>query len=383
MLNAQAQDVSTTALNEFIEFQSTCNFISYSPNGEFMSETFITLDNMHNSTKNFYTNTFLSSLPANFFSTAKTKRIESSPILIVNNKLFLHKIEKKDWEDIIAKLGKKLTTCALKTKNLKAPPVISVLTEGEYQKLESTILETYISNLKKRLVELQESINNTQKWINTLDAYGKKYGYSKKDLADKAKAQQYIVDYKKLLDEGNVNLEVALTRELTVKDELGSFLAPNKINLLYAERFDMRPNVYVETVIHEQYHYESAKSNLFLPTFFEEGLTQIFTLQTLAESSLPIELTSYPLPVFVIQQMTNKIPLEIWEKIYFSKDIDLLESSINTAFGNDFYSSNKDALELLTYDFSLKSLEKANDFSKVIGGRTLSQEEFYNYSGQK
>jgi hypothetical protein len=378
-INDAVENSDSAAIITFIESQPTCDFISYSVNGELAQDLFIA----QQKESSFYTDVYLKNVSPELFKTKQSTALNESSIVIINNRLYIQQIEKDTWTKIVPKLGTKLATCAMTSKKLKAQPQYAILTEQEYVAKETKQLETYINDVKKQIEQLQKSITITETWLNSIVAYADRYGYSAQSLADKKTAERYLADYNNSLKTAQNYIAQATSREFTVQDELGNYLPPSAITLLYSPDFDKTPNVYVETLIHEHLHYESNTYGKGLPNFFEEGLTQIFTLQTLRASRLPVTWTSYPVPVFIIQQMTDKIPLTTWEKIYYTKDVQLLETTIDAAYGKKFYADNLGILESTTFDYSLKALQIANGFSEKIGGRYLPDEEFLSYTGVK
>ncbi len=129
-------------------------------------------------------------------------------------------------------------------------------------------------------------------------------------------------------------------------------------------------------VVHESLHYYAdVDDRVGLDKFFFEGFTEYLALKALGYSdSKMLEVSGYPMHVEVIAMLAEKIPLSTIEKINFTQDSALFESTFRQYFPTTDYKSFMDlADEINTSWFT--SPQKVNssyvDDPLVLQARTL------------
>ena len=167
---------------------------------------------------------------------------------------------------------------------------------------------------------------------------------------------------------------MAIASKEDIPFELGVFDPPNSIKIAIDSTKIETLADYFSTVVHEYFHYTSYISEeKTLPTFFEEGLTEYFARKAVKDD-MGIETNEgYPLIVKVIERMTEKIPEKDLENIYFTKDSDLLATTLDNAFGKNFSKDNELYFELISYIPSKDALEITNKLLDKIGVQELTE----------
>lgn len=177
--------------------------------------------------------------------------------------------------------------------------------------------------------------------------------------------------------------EMAIASKDDIPYELGVFAPPNNIKIAIDSTDTETLADYFGTVIHEYYHYTSyISSEKSLPTFFEEGLTEYFARKAVKDD-MGIETNEgYPLIVKVIERMMDKIPEKDFQNIYFTKDSDLLVTTLDNAFGKNFSKDNELYFEYISYIPSKDALEITNKLLDKIGATEITEDDLFSKSSK-
>ena len=176
---------------------------------------------------------------------------------------------------------------------------------------------------------------------------------------------------------------MAIASKDDIPYELGVFAPPNNIKIAIDSTDTETLADYFGTVIHEYYHYTSyISSEKSLPTFFEEGLTEYFARKAVKDD-MGIETNEgYPLIVKVIERMMDKIPEKDFQNIYFTKDNDLLVTTLDNAFGKNFSKDNELYFEYISYIPSKDALEITNKLLDKIGATEITEDDLFSKSSK-
>ncbi len=214
--------------------------------------------------------------------------------------------------------------------------------------------------------EIDQYNNNAADWRVQL-------GSDQNELAMYSEIKKIIKLYKNMADSSKEDIPF----------ELGVFDPPNNIKVaIDATKVDNLAD-YFATVVHEYYHYTSYISDeKQLPTFFEEGLTEYFARKAVKDD-IGIETNEgYPLIEGVIKRFMEKIPEKEFQDIYFTKDNDLLEKTLDDAYGKDFYKNNEIYFDYISYIPTDKALEITNNLLDKIGASKLTKDDLLSRSSQ-
>jgi hypothetical protein len=159
--------------------------------------------------------------------------------------------------------------------------------------------------------------------------------------------------------------------------ELGLFSDPSTIRIVLDTTSSKSIQEYLETLVHESLHYQSyvSQDRKLSTSFFEEGLTEYFSRQVLAQNLGMQVNIGYPLVTKLISQMMKKIPEQEFERIYLTKDESRLEAVLNSAYGSTFYSDTVFYFTALFYAPPADALKTANVIMSRIGGGLLAEKD--------
>lgn len=155
--------------------------------------------------------------------------------------------------------------------------------------------------------------------------------------------------------------------------ELGAFVGPSTIALVMDSVSPNTIAVYLETLVHENLHYQSYISDeRTLNRFFEEGLTEYFARRVMEKAYRVRLAVGYPVLTKVIDQMATKIPEKEFEDIYFTKDASKLEQVIDAAYGKGFYKASQNLFLAVSYASPDQAVPIANTLLEKLGGHPLT-----------
>ena len=127
-------------------------------------------------------------------------------------------------------------------------------------------------------------------------------------------------------------------QKLAEVTEWGVFYEPSSIYIISQDEFDYYPSEYFHILLHEYLHFKSYNGTKELSIFFEEGLTEYFSLKALETDDQWI---FYADAIVIIEKITERISEDdLWE-IYISKDEDLLEQRLDYVYGDGFYEKHQ------------------------------------------
>ncbi|WKZ29826.1 MAG: hypothetical protein QY314_03380 [Candidatus Dojkabacteria bacterium] len=250
---------------------------------------------------------------------------------VFQDTLFLLKTPPEMLQPLAAPLAQKLITCEFDNFPTKSFPQAQILREDEYIDYINTQLTSLLKQQEQYITEADKTIRELTTWI----AQMKRNRYSSRLITEAENAlKEWQAHKQKLLSDK----EEIQARIKAPAQEVGHFFPPDKISVKFLAGRD--GYLTVSTLVHEYLHYTSDTQNHYLDRFFEEGLTQYFTLKIMSRYQTYPTTTTYSLPVFTILSL-DKIAPEAWEEIYLSKDAGLLERELDTHYGEGFYKTSK------------------------------------------
>jgi hypothetical protein len=382
-------------------------------------------------TENFYGAHILPSIPS--FVVLPTKKIAST--LLLDNTLIFSEINQSDLEKISPIIGYQLIQHYFPTRYIKAYPKILTMDLAEYEKYRIADFnkkaasinndfkknELNISSGSAAIKEDNDNISHFQNLVKTTYSQKNKQlsqciseGYYDNGIFKKLNSREYcqkqvlglddiILNTNRQLDKVTQKLQYDQTQldtaryfadifkaeiELTklsaknIPHELGSFVPNNTIKIVIDNKSSHAVADYFETAIHEYLHYASYSDAKTLQTgFFEEGLTEYFARQTILNFLSTNTNLGYPVFVKIISKMTNRIAENEFADIYFSKDEQKLESTLDRVYGDNFYKNNLLLLETLQFTTDSKQILKiANKIMDNIGENHLKETDLVSNS---
>jgi hypothetical protein len=204
------------------------------------------------------------------------------------------------------------------------------------------------------------------------------------DWRDQLQSDQYELSvYEEIKEIIEIYDAMAVASKEDIPFELGIFNPPNSIKIAIDSTKIETLADYFSTVVHEYFHYTSYISDeKSLPTFFEEGLTEYFAREAII-NNMGIETNEgYPLIVKVVERMMEKISEKDFQNIYFTKDINLLSTTLDNAFGKDFSKDNALYFEFISYLPPKDALEITNKMLDKIGIQELTEEDLLSKNSE-
>ena len=344
-------------------------------------------------------------------------------LLMFEDKLLFRNIDKDDVKEISPDLGKLLVMDYLKGRYVKDKPSVSVLGRQEFLQLREKQINSDIEKIDDSIIQIKnniEMLNNRIEKSNQMiksnedglltsissrdveysmcltagytGYYGEFYRFytdqyctNRKNYWDivMAEYQKNINDWKQELEKNQNLLSINLETEKMFEDrkvfwagqkestifELGIFYPPNNITIAIDYTSNEKLPVYLSTLVHEYFHYTSYVSEeRDLPRFFDEGLTDYFSKKTYKSDPL----IGYPVIVAVITQIAEKIPEDILQKIYLTKDKPGLVYLLNKNYGDNFYKDYEVYFDYLPYLDIEYQIKVADDIMSRIGGSKIT-----------
>lgn len=391
----------------------------------------IAIAKVSSGTDSFYGDVVLSNIPKVLIIPVKK---DVPNLLLLDNSLIVNKINLNDLQKLSPLIGKLVLENYFSTRSIKAYPKINVLDEKGYkvfrkedaeQKIakiisESEKMEDSIASVSADIDETNEEIEinkdslfsileerddeynaclnegtydesnnfipeNTRndcqpildRWENQYvneENTGKTLSKNLEDYQNKLKTYEYWDNFFKAQEElSDFSAE-------NIPSELGLFIPDNQLKVVLLKTDGKDVPYYFTTLIHEYLHYASYTPGKRLESsFFEEGLTEYFARQAI-KGSMNVEINQgYPIAYKIIKQITNRIPEVDLEDIYFSKDQEKLEETLDLAYGDDFYKENIIFFETLMYvGDNDDALEIANKIIENIDGDPLTESDIYS-----
>jgi hypothetical protein len=427
-INPQAADIvsSRNAIVEKLRRAETLPDIKISTNGQ--SGELIIAAASATGNDSFYGKFIIPSIPGFFIIPVKG---QNSGMVLTNNTLIIKKADSSDIKSISPLIGYLLIKKYFTTRSIKHFPQVELMNDAQY-------LESRKADAKENLADIDKQIKDTSAKIasdeasidiikNQIEASQENGDVLKEDRnkqytkclntgsyvengvfkrtftvsecqdlvikADQAinrsvlgtetlnkkleEAQGELTGYKYYSDFFKAQRELVQGLSLNIPHETGVFKAPNEIKMLFKIKDAHALGDFFETMAHEYLHYASYNGKTKLPDlFFEEGLTEYFARQAIKDGLKLDTNLGYPAQVKIITQMTNIIPESELMDVYFSKDINLLTSTLDNVYGDGFYENNKILFATLQYSSNPnETLKLANQIMKKINGPVLKLED--------
>lgn len=381
----------------------------------------------------FYKKNILPSLPKFVFSTIKNP---GASVFLYQNYLVIKIIDKDAIQSISPLISKKIVQKYFDTKYIRDEPSVNVISRQDYLKYRDdqfnqklAEIQSAIDEIKKqirfvnsKIVEAKSSISTLQGYIvlNSQyrdDEYNKcvsatytYYGYYSNftyrvnsdaycnSLRNNREAQN--AGYQSSIDQYNKNLKYYQGQAYNLNEnfsdldsygkfveqsksstsyELGLFEPPDSVKVVLESTSNKAVGDYFATLTHEYMHYTSYISEeRTLPQFFEEGLTEYLSRNAIKESLKISTNLGYPLVTKVIEALSIKIDKSVLSEIYFTKNLDLLTSTLDNIYGKNFYKDTEAFFTLIPYLPSDQALKLANNIMYRIEGPTLTEKDLYS-----
>lgn len=384
-------------------------------------------------TSEFYNKNLLNNLPHNFFAIIKNP---NSPIFFYKNYLVIKTIDKDSIQKISPIVSKKIIEKYFDTKYIRNEPKVEVISRQDYLKYRDDQfneqlkkIQDLIDEIKKqirfvnsKIAEAKSSISTLQEYISLNSRYRDEeynkcvsetytfYGYYSNytyrvysdqycnQLRNNRNAQNQ--EYQNSIDQNIKNLNYyqsqaySLNQDFSDLDnyssfiesaksqtpyELGLFEPPESVKIVLESTSNKAIGDYFATLTHEYLHYTSYVSEeRSLPLFFEEGFTELLSRNSIRESLKISTNIGYPLITKIMDVISSKIDKNTLSQIYFTKDENLLESTLNNNFGKDFYKDTEPFFTLIPYLPSDQALKMANNIMYRIDGPKLTEKDLYS-----
>jgi len=307
-------------------------------------------------------------------------KLPEANMMIIGQRLLILKLDMEEMEEISPRLGWLILKSYVGKRTLKeASSNIDVLDRQAY-------LEFRDEQINKKLEEIDASISAINSKIYgirnqmrdvVVQYYTGKIGiYDAINRLDSLQAGIYDLQAQQAeLREARVFVEAQKDR---APDELGLFLPEEDMAIKVVLDFDNPEALkdFLAILVHEYYHYASYcdKERLLLP-FFEEGLTEYYTRQTLSQVENLETIVGYPVIVKVVNVLAEKLSENRLQDAYFTKDQDMIENLLNDAYGANFYKDTEYHFLLIPFSPPEKAVKLANDIMHEVGGEELDLDE--------
>ncbi|MEO6508771.1 MAG: hypothetical protein ABIO02_02360 [Patescibacteria group bacterium] len=373
-------------------------------------------------TETFYGKYVLSGIPKYF--TLPLRKFNSG-IILVDDRLIITQLNPSELQQVSPILSHLLVQKYFNQKAIRSYPHISLMGKKEYEVHRQQDYQDTLLKIDQEVVRFANQKSSTELSLeqtkNQLSSYS--------NLATSSNASNQT-EYKQCLADGKVTLAYCKSlqtkwtdpkvqeeqiRELTQKIasdestlkesekyyifystlgksvkaqtgnipyELGVFMPSDSIKIAFNSSNKNKTGDYFNTLVHEYLHYASYRpdNKKLNDSFFEEGLTEYFARKILKdELNLSMNL-GYPIYVKIIDQISKRIAESDLEDIYFDKDQEKLEQTLDLVYGENFYKNTRLLFLNLQYTSDQKkSLQIANEIMEKIGGSPLNESDL-NYS---
>jgi hypothetical protein len=351
---------------------------------------------------NFFGKYIVSAIPQSFVLPVDSQK---TTMLLLDNTLIITTPTDADLQVISPVIGYILIKHYFPNRKIKSDPNISIMTKKEYTAFREQEENKKVSELENQAKELlsaekriadeidhdkqmiaanesiiaqTQSLKGTYRDARRL-ASKNRNDWSAKLLRDQLVYKEYL-SYDILLKQQK---EGVAMQKGTIAYENGVFEPKDSIKLLYkldedglvmAQKQDQGLTNYFEILVHEYLHYSSfiSSDKQLKSSFFEESLTEYFARQVIKEGMHSETNVAYPVQVKLIEQMMQKIPEGDLAEIYFMKDQEQLEKTLDNTYGDGFYRNNEVLFEALQYITNKQQLLLvANVIMKKIGGEPI------------
>ena len=323
------------------------------------------------------------------------EKLDKDQFLLSRNILAVRKTNKNFAKSIFPVLGRKIVYNQLKTelgKTRRKEPEYKFLTKEEYlelrerqeQQTKNEIIAAInsnkeaISEFERYILEAKKDIEEIEAEYNRYKAYGDDWlqkcradwgeepcGEGKKTIesglggliSDKEtilkniqEAEEYKQQAKNYLYQWNKIYEEFIKYPIKPKDEAGTFIAPNTIQLLFDDEGEIKFQFfnYLVSTVHEQLHYYSSGKQE-IKRSLDEGITDYLIFELLKDFEMEDRMgTGYPEERTIIKMLANTIPQKEIVDFYFSGD----EAQMAQLFKKYYktpYKEFSDKMELLHY----------------------------------
>jgi len=282
----------------------------------------------------------------------------------------------------------------------KNGPTVSVLDEEKYVELmkkkeeqrkkefQNKIQEIqwYIRDIDNTIQELQTDIKQIDAEYIRYESYGQ--GWLRNCEISWGASDSLCVDGKKTIEDGLNSLRVQKNEdELLVKQfielkpgwiqslslwqkayedflknpiipeyQAGIFIPPNDIFIKWIPKDNSYFSYYVNTILHEYFHYEAANSKNNLSAPFDEGITDYLTTELtkkfLKAQSFVMETpdySGYPELIQVVSYLLKQLSTEDILNVYFNRNKTNLNKIIDSKFGKGVYDQIKINMDQIYY----------------------------------
>lgn len=353
-----------------------------------------------------------------------------SSMILADNTLIITKINEDDLQAIAQTLAYDYVKHYFPTRPIKANPTITIMNTHEYLTHRQDGADDRVTQLNSEIQLVQDKISSLsagiqhdkdqvdyyeglasesaktlddqyKKCVNAGEYHGNTYvhyyseSYCKtqqdnvsnsqenydKDVTDWTDLLSYdenqLAAYKSYIDFFTAEKTITQVGRASLPDELGVFEPPQSIRIALQTSDSHAIADYIETLIHEYLHFASyVEGQKLTSTFFEEGLTEYFARQATQDSLQVTTNVGYPLQVKIITAMTKRIDESEFADIYFSKNQQQLEDTLNRVYGDDFYQKYYSIFQALMYTADAKKeLQFANTIMHAIGGHPLKEKD--------
>lgn len=317
-----------------------------------------------------------------------TRHIRSFPhIFVMNQKQFIASQENTDKEKLVTvatdiqkmedgissfsaqiqqdndaiTTAQQLTTTSMNQRNKEYDTCLST---GHYD--NNIFIHTYTKEHCQTILDV---------WDVTLTQRGND---EKKVTAQLEKDQEQLKEYEYYDNFFKTQKTLMNITSAGIPDELGVFQAPNTIQIVATNSVAD----FFEDLCHEYLHYASyTPGKRFDSSFFEEGLTEYFARQVIADAMHETFHGAYPAQVIIITALTKRIAQPDLEQFYFTKDEIGLEKALNLAYGDTFYKDNYVYFESLQYTSDPQQIvQLTNTILHNMGEKPIQEKDLFQTS---
>lgn len=363
-------------------------------------------------------------------------KLPSDVLLLPDGSLVIKELKKDSIESISPTLGRLMVRNYFDPKYVKEEPKIQVMGRQEYLKFREDQINEQIAEIGEYITNAQSLINTTYANINedkqkiqsnkdglasSISQKDSDYNYCKTagyysyyfgifyryytDAECESRRQKWdqiiagfqknIADWEQSLRIDQYNLgEYQKAKDLLVKyqdlvasqkdttpGELGLFEPPDKVKVVLESTSDKAIADYFAIVAHEYLHYSSYVSEeRSLLQFFEEGLTEYYSRQIIADQIKTETNVGYPAIVPIIKKIAQDLPKEELERIYFTKDEKLLIALLNEKYGDAFYKDSEYYFKIIPFLGGSDALEIVNNILFKIDAPQITEKDLYSES---
>lgn len=269
-----------------------------------------------------------------------------SNIYLMDNKLIINNLDKKDLPEVSPFLGYLFIKKYFPYREVRSFPVVEIKSKDEYLSYRKQDIETKVGKIDLELNKLNFLIGSLSATLELLKNASES---SKKSDIDASEI--LIKEYSRIKDFYSLHKERLALHSGNISSELGMFLPPDTIKIEDSIISGQNFADFFTVLVHEYLHYASyiSETKYLNDFFFEEGLTEYFTEEILKNYLNEKTKLSYPVQVAIISEITKNLTEREIADIYFTKDQEALEKMLDRLYGDGFYRNNKILFETLQY----------------------------------